>query len=281
MNLAILIAISRYDHAHDLPGCTQDARNMRQLLMACHKYDHILEITEKTRASDIWQSLLAFVAEHQDKNIDEVMLYFSGHGYYHGDARFCGSDFEASRRHSTSVSNAEIDLLLRQLKPRVMVKVIDACQSGMPYIKGEQGAFKLALSRSVLPSFISMASSQCDQPSYVNLEGSDFTLKWIEAVLCTQAGPIYYSDIGAYLAKAFEGNADQTPFFVSQGHGREMLCAMNEALARLRARSTQSTAQTLSTQAHRRVGLSQHAPHRDKAMDLALKTDVLGRYAGL
>lgn len=281
MNLAILIAISRYDHAHDLPGCTQDARNMRQLLVACHKYDHILEITEKTSASDLWQSLMAFVAEHQDKKIDEVMLYFSGHGYYQGDARFCGSDFESSRRHNTSVSNAEIDLLLRQLKPRVMVKVIDACQSGMPYIKGEQDAFKLALSRSVLPSFISMASSQCDQPSYVNLEGSDFTLKWIEAVVGTQAGPIYYSDIGAYLAKAFEGNADQTPFFVSQGHGREMLCVMNDALAKLRAPSAQSAAQALSAQAHRRVGLSQHAPHRDKAMDLALKTDVLGRHAGL
>ncbi len=281
MNLAILIAISRYDHAHDLPGCTQDARNMRQLLVACHKYDHILEITEKTSASDLWQSLMAFVAEHQDKKIEEVMLYFSGHGYYQGDARFCGSDFESSRRHSTSVSNAEIDLLLRQLKPRVMVKVIDACQSGMPYIKGEQDAFKLALSRSVLPSFISMASSQCDQPSYVNLEGSDFTLKWIEAVVGTQAGPIYYSDIGAYLAKAFEGNADQTPFFVSQGHGREMLCVMNDALAKLRAPSAQSTAQALSAQTHRRVGLSQHAPHRDKAMDLALKTDVLGRHAGL
>ena len=281
MNLAILIAISRYDHAQDLPGCTQDAHNMRELLLACQKYDHILEITQKASASDIWQTLQAFVTEHRDKSVNEVMLYFSGHGYYQGDARFCGSDFQASQRHRTSVSNVEIDLLLRQLKPRVMVKVIDACQSGMPYIKGEQDAFKLALGRSVLPSFISMASSQCDQPSYVNIEGSDFTLKWIEAVLYTQAGPIYYSDIGAYLAEAFEGNADQTPFFVSQGHGREMLCVMNESLAKLRAPSTQSTAQTLGTQAHRRGRLSQHAPHGDKAMDLALKTDVLGRYAGL
>ena len=98
-------------------------RIVEKLLAKRDKYDHILEITEKTSASDLWQSLMAFVAEHQDKKIEEVMLYFSGHGYYQGDARFCGSDFESSRRHSTSVSNAEIDLLLRQLKPRVMVKV--------------------------------------------------------------------------------------------------------------------------------------------------------------
>lgn len=281
MNLAILIAISHYDHAQDLPGCALDALNMHQVLLACGKYDHMLVITEDTTSGAIWQSLQAFIAQHQQAGIEEVLLYFSGHGYYQGDARFCGSDFHPQRGLRTSVSNVEVDLLLRRLKPKVMVKIIDACQSGMPYIKGGPHAFKKALGRSVLPSFISMASSQCNQPSYVNLEGSDFTLRWIEAVLSHRAGPIYYSHIGAYLAKAFEGNTEQTPFFVSQGHGREMLCVMNDALATLKLRSTQGPPQTLSAQAHRRVGLAQHTAHGDKAMNLSLKTDVLGGYTGL
>jgi len=100
-------------------------------------------------------------------------------------------------------------------------------------------------------------------------------------VLSHRAGPIYYSHIGAYLAKAFEGNTEQTPFFVSQGHGREMLCVMNDALATLKLRSTQGPPQTLGAQAYRRVGLAQHTAHGDKAMNLSLKTDVLGGYTGL
>ena len=281
MNLAILIAVSQYDHAHDLPGCLQDARNMKQVLQACGKYNHILETPQAMQARDIWQALENFVTQHQGGDVEEVLLYFSGHGYYHGDARFCGTDFLSARAGMTSVGNLEIDLLLRTLKPRVMVKIIDACQSGMPYIKGGPNAFKQALGRSVLPSFISMASSQCDQASYVNHEGSDFTLKWIEAVLSARQGPIYYSEIGAYLAKAFEGNTAQTPFFVSQGHGREMLCVMNDALERLRRHSAQRASQALRAQAHRRVGFAQNPPHGDKAMDLTFKADVLGRHAGL
>jgi hypothetical protein len=281
MNLAILIAISHYEHAQDLPGCTLDAINMRQLLEACGKYDQILEITQHTQSFAIWHRLQEFIGQHLDAGIEEVLLYFSGHGYYQGDARFCGSNFHPKRGHSTSIGNLEVDLLLRKLKPRVMVKIIDACQSGMPYIKGKPHAFKQALGRSVLPSFISMASSQCDQPSYVNREGSDFTLRWIEAVLNQRPGPIYYSNIGAYLAKAFEGNTEQTPFFVSQGHGREMLCVMNDALAKLRLRSTQRTTQALGAQTHGRVGLSQDTPHGDKAMNLSFKTDVFGGHPGL
>jgi uncharacterized caspase-like protein len=281
MNLAILIAISRYDHVHDLPGCDQDARNMRQVLQACGKYDHILEITRETRSNEIWKSLQHFVRKHQRARIEEVLLYFSGHGYFQIDARFCGSEFHAMRGASTSIGNSEIDQLLRTLQPRVMVKIIDACQSGTPYIKGGPDAFKQALGRSVLPSFISMASSQCDQPSYVNPQGSDFTLQWIEAVLRTRSGPIYYSDIGSFLAKAFEDNTAQTPFFVSQGHGREFLCVMNDALARLRGPSAKCAAQALGAKAHRRGRLAQDPSHGDKSMDLPFKADVLGRHAGL
>lgn len=281
MNLAILIAISRYDHVHDLPGCRQDAVNMKQLLQACGKYECILEVTQGTQARQIWETLSQFVRKHLAQDIHEVMLYFSGHGYYRGDARFCGSDFQASQSQTTSIGNVEIDLLLRSLKPRVLVKIIDACQSGMPYIKGEKDSFKQALAHSVLPSFISMASSQCDQPSYVNQEGSDFTLQWIQAVLCQPSGPIYYSHIGSWLACAFEDNTAQTPFFVSQGHGREMLCEMNDALRKLRERSAQRPTKALRAKAHRRVGLAQNTPHGDKAMDLSFKTDVLGRHAGL
>lgn len=281
MNLAILIALSRYDHVHDLPGCQQDARNMKQLLQACGKYDHMLEIAQTTPTAQIWQSLRQFVHQHQRDAIHEVMFYFSGHGYFKEDARFCGSDFDATRAGATSIGNLDLDTLLRTLAPRVLVKVVDACQSGTPYIKGEQKAFKQALAHSLLPSFISMASSQCDQASYVQQEGSDFTLQWIQAVLSQPNGPIYYSEIGAYLARAFERNTAQTPFFVSQGHGREILCFMNDALRRLRDRSAQRPAKALRAQTHRRVGFAQHPSHGDEAMDLPFKTDVLRGHAGL
>ena len=45
-----------------------------------------------------------------------MFWYFTGHGLYYGDARFCGREFSAQLREATSISNQEVDDLLRLLK---------------------------------------------------------------------------------------------------------------------------------------------------------------------
>jgi uncharacterized caspase-like protein len=183
MNIAVLIGVSRYSVAAPLPACSADAEQVRKLLSATKKYDEISCLTQNTNSGPLKDALRAFFAKYQTpsdnpSDIDEALVYFSGHGIYHQeDALLCCSDFDSNRPASTSISNEEIDDLLRSVSPKVAVKIIDACQSGSPYIKDASVGFEKALRTSRLDSFICMASSRLDQSSYATPEESVFTAK--------------------------------------------------------------------------------------------------------
>ena len=235
MNIAVLIGVSDYKVAAPLPACVTDVGQMHQLLLATKKYAEICCITSPTEATPLKEALRAFFSRHQGVGpIEEALVYFSGHGVYHNDVLLCCSDFDTNRPASTSVSNSEIDDLLRSVAPDVAVKLIDACQSGSPYIKDATPGFEKALRESSLKSFICMASSRSDQSSYATAECSLFTGKLIDAALSKTNGTVLYRDIQAALADAFVPTPDQTPFFVIQGTGLESFAAVTPEMLTLR-----------------------------------------------
>ena len=241
MNIAILIGVSKYGSESPLPACSLDAESMRRLLFATRKYDDIQLINDLTSASQVKDTLRQFFAKYQGvTGVEEALIYFSGHGVYHNDALLCCSDFDSNRPATTSISNSELDDLLRSIKPNVAVKIIDACQSGSPYIKDASAGFEKALSKSQLNSFICMASSRQDQSSYASASESYFTAKWIEAATEKSDGQVLYRDIQAALADAFASDPDQTPFFVSQGTGLEVFSAVTEEMKAYRGARVKS-----------------------------------------
>ena len=241
MNIAILIGISKYKSEASLPACSLDAENMRRLLLATKKYDDIQLVVENTTASQVKDALRQFFGKYQSSGgVEEAFVYFSGHGVYQNDAMLCCSDYDSNRPATTSISNSELDDLLRSVRPNVAVKVIDACQSGSPYIKDASAGFEKALGKSELGSFICMASSRQDQSSYATATESFFTKRWIEAALSKEAGSVLYRDVQAALADAFVSEPDQTPFFVNQGTGLEVFSTVTDdmkALASNRAKA--------------------------------------------
>lgn len=235
-SIAVLIGVSTYKSEAHLPACSHDVENLRQLLAATKKYDEIVSLTERTDASQLKDDLRAFFMRHQTGGpIEEAFVYFSGHGTYQNDAMFCCSDFDASRPATTSISNAELDDLLRSVEPEIAVKVIDACQSGSPYIKDAGASFEKALSSSKLRSFLCMTSSRQDQSSYATAAESDFTSCWISAALSKSDGSVFYRDIQAYLADSFSSHPDQTPYFVNQGTSLEVFSAVTDEMRSLRS----------------------------------------------
>lgn len=203
---------------------------MRRLLAATDKYDEIKVVSEQTDANSVKSALRDFFYKYQDQPIEEAFVYFSGHGVYQNDALLCCSDFDQTKPATTAVSNAELDDLLRSIKPTVAVKVIDACQSGSPYIKDANTGFEKALSTSQINSFICMASSRLDQSSYASISESFFTAKWVDAALSKNEGQIFYRDIQASLADAFSSSPEQTPFFVNQGTSLEIFGTVTDEM---------------------------------------------------
>ena len=233
MNLAVIVSVSDYQYACALPGCKLDAQHMHSMLQLTGRFDDILLLDQSPTLAEIRTSMKNWIKRYQDQLVDEVFWYFTGHGMYFGDARFCAREFSPQLLEATSLSNQEADDLLRLLKPRVVVKVIDACQSGAPYIKGQPPAFRRALEDSRLESFISMCSCTREQSSYAHLFGSDFTLTWLDAVLHRRSGVVSYRQIEQYLIQQFEHQAAQTPFFVKQGTGHEVFCRITPPMQTL------------------------------------------------
>ena len=217
MNLAIIIGVSNYTHVSPLPGCAADVQHMRDLLIATGKYDNIVCINHQTRQRHIKSRLDKIVANYKSRSINELFVYFSGHGVFDEQALLCCSDYHPHRAHETSIENDYLDDVIRLLNPQLAVKVIDACQSGEPYIKSPNEAFKQSLNKRPLEAFICMASSRYDQVSMATAQGSTFTQRWIDAALCRSRGVIHYSDIQRYLALSFANDLRQQPYFVNQG----------------------------------------------------------------
>lgn len=203
---------------------------MRRLLEATAKYDEIRVVSDNTDANSVKTALRDFFYKYQNQEVEEAFVYFSGHGLYQNDALLCCSDFDQTKPATTAVSNSELDDLLRSVKPTVAVKVIDACQSGSPYIKDANSSFEKAIGSSPINSFICMASSRLDQSSYASASESFFTAKWVDAALSKTEGQVFYRDIQAFLADAFSSTPEQTPFFVNQGTSLEIFGTVTDEM---------------------------------------------------
>jgi len=237
MNIAALIGISSYKVAEQLPACSKDVAEMRRLLTATGKYDDIFILSTSTEAAPLKDTLRGFFRRHMGSDsVQEALVYFSGHGVYHNnDVLLCCSDFDINRPASTSLSNTELDDLLRSVGPDVAVKILDACQSGSQYIKEAAPGFEKALRDSQLASFICMASSRTDQKSYASAECSVFTSRLIDAALSKGEGLVLYRDIQAALADSFVATPEQTPFFVVQGTGLESFAQVTPEMRALQS----------------------------------------------
>lgn len=237
MNLGIVIAVSKYKcSSDDLPGCTVDGQLINALLKGTEKFDDILYIQNKeTNSNLIKDKILAFIDLHKTKNITEVFFYYTGHGkFYNNEFYYIPSDFDKSKIRQTSLSNSDLDTWLRELQPKLTVKVVDACESGTIYIKKDD-AFKKHLEETKFEfkDCYFMFSSMNNQSSYQENRGSYFTLSFVNAVLNYNSREIRYKHIIDFISDDFESNTEQTPYFVTQGNLMHVFCSAPSTIKEL------------------------------------------------
>ena len=219
-NLAIIVGVTDYlDEKLRLPACENDVSIMRELLLGSRKFHEVIVVP-----SDDAQLLKARLAEtvgrFQQEDIGELFFYFSGHGEFAEDEfRFMLRDYSSGRPAQTTLENSELDHLLRSLSPVLVVKVVDACYSGMPYIKdGSSLADQIMTqSQNQFSKCYFLFSSQSDQRSWVTGHISDFTKAFVETVAHSTLEVIRYKDIVDGLSDAFQSTPRQRPQFVIQG----------------------------------------------------------------
>lgn len=234
MRAALIIGISDYGaKGTDLPGCAADAKAMNGLIKATGRFEKILSLTDSTTSGPLKDRMIGFFNELEHEEVEEFFFYFTGHGEFLNDEVFyLLSDYSATRRNQTSIQNSELDDLIRNLSPTLTVKVVDACQSGVQYIK-EPGALQKHLNerREGLAGCYFMFSSHTSEYSYQDPKGlSHFTQAYLDSVLQHHGSTIRYKDVIDYIADAFAADPNQTPFFVVQGKNTEVFAELTEPL---------------------------------------------------
>jgi len=235
MNLAIILAVSEY-REKPLPGCILDGDLIKLLLNETGKFDEIIFLNGKnTDSTNVKEELTKFVASSQGKVFNEIFFYYTGHGDFRdSEFYFILSDFDQANYRQTTLSNSELDNLIKQLNPILTIKIIDACNSGVTYIKDNDSLCKyLDESKRSFQFCYFMFSSMTDQSSYQDKAISDFTKSFIDSIIKYPSGEVRYKHIIDFMSDEFENNARQIPFFVTQANFTEIFCDVNQKVKNL------------------------------------------------
>ena len=230
-NIAILVGNTEYDSLANLSCCKDDLLAMQELLAATDRFS-VIEVIENAHADSIKTQIRSEISRHQ--SVGELFFYFTGHGCQRDDEfYYCATGFDHKHPNTTGISTTELHDLLRMAKADLVVKVVDACNSGTVLVKSGEGF--ISKQRQDFKKFIQISSCLDSQDSLTGNPLSMFTEKFRESALRKTEGEVYYTDIVYALRDEFIENDEQTPFFVSQGTGREQFVDNAKRFDALRA----------------------------------------------
>jgi len=235
LRLAVLIGVSEYNTQVNLPACKNDVMAMKEIIDSSKKYDDSLIIYSNTNSDEMKQQVSQFFDKHRihKGEIKELFFYFSGHGSYQNDEfYYILSDYENNKLNRTTYKNSEIDSLIKSLNPELTIKIVDACESGIKYVKDNgENSIKKLLDKTVetFGNCYFMFSSQFNENSYADESISFFTKSFIHSILKHNADTIRYRDIIDYIADDFDNETtQQKPYYVIQATNTEIFCSFSE-----------------------------------------------------
>jgi hypothetical protein len=229
-NVAILAGNTEYRSLPELECCHADVAAMKELLDATAKYDTI-EIIENADANELKARIRATIDKVELPT--ELFFYFTGHGYgYEDEFFYCATNFDSNRPNETGLSTTDLHTFLRLANADLVIKVVDACNSGTHLVKADIGI--TSQNKHGFRNLIQISSCLDFQSSLTGTPLSLFTEKFRNAALSKTDGVVYYTDLIAALRDEFISNDAQIPFFVSQYTGREEFVDDAHRLDRLR-----------------------------------------------
>jgi hypothetical protein len=235
-SVAILVGNSAYRHLNELACCRDDVAAIKELLEATEKYAAI-EVIENTDADELKARMRSAI--NGLSNTEEVFFYFSGHGHQKEDEfYYCATGFDLKRPNETGLSTSELHTLLRLAQADLVVKVVDACNSGTLLVKTGNGFIQ---EKHGFKNLIQISSCLDTQNSLTGDPLSAFTDRFRAAALRKLEGEVYFTDIIYTLRDEFLQDDFQTPFFVAQGTGRERFVDEAKRLDALRAKLAATT----------------------------------------
>ncbi|EES89416.1 caspase family protein [Helicobacter canadensis] len=221
-NIAILVGNSEYQNLGKLDFCKKDINSIQKILDLNKKFE--IHIFENYQSEQLKSELSKIIRELEKSKINELLFYYTGHGVFKEQFYYLPINFTDKQFETTSLSNNELDDMLKSLDTEMVIKIIDACQSGQQYIKeSDQMSVKKSLTQHSFKKCYFFFSSMNNQSSMGDDRGSYFTNAIIESILTHKTDSIRYTDVQSYIVDYFSSRSEsQTPFFVNQSNATEI-----------------------------------------------------------
>lgn len=220
-NIAILVGNSEYQNLSKLDFCKKDIDSMQTILKLSKKFE--VYIFENYQSEQLKSKLSKIIRQLEKSEINELLFYYTGHGAFKEQFYYLPINFTDKQFETTSLSNDELDNMLKSLNTEMVIKIIDACQSGQQYIKDATHDIKKTLEKHSFKKCHFFFSSMNNQSSMGDDKGSYFTNAIVESILTHKTDSIRYIDIQSYVADYFSSRSEsQTPFFVNQSNATEI-----------------------------------------------------------
>jgi len=232
-NLAILIGVADYQHLNKLQPCSKDIDLISSILFASSKYEDILLLNNSPKSNEAKNKISEFIRKHQDSEINEMFVYYTGHGARSkDDFIYLFSDYSVPRQEQTSLRNSEFDSMIKSMKPILTVKVVDACQAGTEYIKADselQLIFEKSSTESFNKAYFLFSSSSAEYSTALP-DFSVFTKSFAKSILNFDGQNIRFRDVMAYISDDQSVKRYQTPLFVQQADNTEIFLELTDEL---------------------------------------------------
>ena len=115
--------------------------------------------------------------------------------------------------------------MVRALAPALFVKIVDACHSGVSYIKSGENLDDYLKTASVrFREVYFLYSSQSSEVSWTSGSLSAFTKSILLAIADQDSGSIRYRDLMSAASDYFEASGQQRPLFVTQADYTQVFC---------------------------------------------------------
>ncbi|MCL5123022.1 MAG: caspase family protein [Deltaproteobacteria bacterium] len=232
MKVAILIGVTNYKNGlSNLPACSKDIKAIYELINLSGEYKQILFLDNIQSSTQIKRELCDFTEKYREE-VEQVFFYFTGHGLFKDNEFYFGlPDYSERELSQSCLENSELDQLLRNMKPNVAVKIVDACQSGFSYIKNPE-RFKSYVdsSREGFQHCYFLFACQRDQSALIQGSLSDFTTSILEGLVHREDGDVRFKDLIDIVADKFRENQNQIPYFVTQASYHEVFFTMKSGI---------------------------------------------------
>jgi len=215
LNYLLAIAINEYEHHPRLSNCVRDAEELVKVLQGKYGFppDHTITLFDKeATAGNMYTRLVELSLKVKPE--DNVVIYFSGHGFYDRSGRT--GHLVPVEAPSGAVwhyfSNANLVNHIRAINSFHTFLVVDSCFSGSLFAGKDAGAAALAEKVEGLPSRWALAAGQIETVEDGLHGGHSPFAKALLSFLQTNNNPLVpASELIQHVKRVTPHNARQAP----------------------------------------------------------------------